>query len=292
MFESNGIKLVLNNSVGMGVLVSEFNDGSVNVCLPPDVRCPISVGVIVIEAKLKNSLSLVALLLTVDACRRRFPDLQSISLVAHYMPYARQDRVCNKGESLSSKVVANLINGCGFSSVTIADPHSDVMVALIDNCKVISAESIIASNDVLSNRIMGGFYTLVAPDAGSRKKVEKIATRFGLDGFVQGSKHRNLKTGELSGITFSGDVRDKHCLIIDDICDGGGTFVGLAEIMKYRGALSVDLYVTHGFFSRGTDAVNGENEAINQIFTTDSISRGHDTRKSLNIIEIGNNNYE
>jgi ribose-phosphate pyrophosphokinase len=288
----NDIRVILNNNVGMSVIVSQFNDGSVNVCLPPDVRCPISVGSIVVHAKLKNTVTLIALLLTVDACRRRFPDVENISLVAHYMPYARQDRVCNRGESLSSKVMADLINGCGFDSVTIADPHSDVIVALIDNCKVISAESIIASNEVLSNRIMGGFYTLVAPDAGSRKKIEKIATRFGLDGFVQGSKHRNLKTGELSEITFSGDVQDKHCLIIDDICDGGGTFVGLAEEMKKAGAISVDLYVTHGFFSRGTNAVNGENQAINQIFTTDSISRDHGTRKSLSIIGIGNNNYE
>ena len=273
------ITLTVNDAVTHLVTVGTFNDGSVSVCIP-DMQYPPCSSSIVLEAQLQTSIDVISLLMTVDACRNKFRNLESISLVAYYMPYSRQDRICNKGEALSCKVFADLINGCGFKSVTMADPHSDVMPSLINNCQIIDVSSIISADKDLSLMLMKKQCMLVAPDMGARKKVEGVAKRFGHSEIIQGSKRRDLKTGVLTNFEYYGDVEGKNLLIVDDICDGGGTFVGLAKKLMDGGANKIDLYVTHGFFSRGFNAVcDGEN--ISEVYTTNSIDQPDDTVKNV-----------
>ena len=91
-----------------------------------------------ILANLNNSDDVMSLLLIVDAVRRINPSTQ-VLLTIPYFPYARQDRVCNEGEALSVKVMADLINSLNCAGVTIYDPHSDVTPALLNNCRAISS---------------------------------------------------------------------------------------------------------------------------------------------------------
>ncbi len=208
-----------------------------------------------IYAGLNNSDDIMFLLLAVDAVRRvKVSTL--IHLTIPYFPYARQDRVCNEGESLSVKVMADIINNLNCAKVIVYDPHSDVTSALINNCHIVSQADIIASTSI-SQVILNKELALVSPDAGAEKKTRLVAKRLAsteknLDVFCS-SKIRNTLTGEIVSTEVHGNVRGKNLLIIDDICDGGRTFIELAKALKECGASDIYLYVTHGIFSKGLD---------------------------------------
>lgn len=206
-----------------------------------------------ILAKLTSANDIMQLLLAVDAIRRINP-LTRISLEIPYFPYARQDRVCEEGEALSVKVITDLINSLKCELVTITDPHSDVTPALLNNCKVKTQADII-HNSILANFIREDNVTLLAPDAGAEKKARLVAQKFREDGhavdLIFASKKRDPKTGEISEIRISDNVKNKKVLIVDDICDGGRTFIELAKVLKKEEATDLYLYTTHGIYSRG-----------------------------------------
>lgn len=202
------------------------------------------------------------LLIAIDALRRM--SIKTIHLFLPYMPAARQDRVMITGESLSVKVYADLINGLNLDSVTIFDPHSEVAPALLNNCKVISnhkfIEKVIA--DINSDVI------LISPDGGALKKIYKVSEFLGGLPVIECSKKRNVKNGQLEGFkVYEDDLAGKDCLIVDDICDGGGTFIGLAEELKKKNAGNLYLAVSHGIFNKGVEVLN---QYFTKIYTTDS----------------------
>ena len=210
--------------------ISVFAGGEVNVCIPDRKGYPPSVSNIVIEACIQDSEMLMALLILVDALRVRFPDPSiEMGLFMPYAPYARQDRICNKGESLTSKVFATMINSCNFDGVVTLDNHSEVMTALLNNVRDVSQSDILNLDEDLTFALYHSGLTLVAPDYGSTKKVEKIAQRFGHTKVIQGTKHRDLKTGSLSGFGFYGDVEGRDLLIVDAIGGGCGQLWAVQE---------------------------------------------------------------
>lgn len=212
-------------------------------------------------AHLKNSEDVMALLLTVDAVRREDSSV-SISLSLPYVPYARQDRVCNEGESLSIAVMASLINSCNFSKVEIIDPHSDVTPALINNVIIKTQESIFRSVYQSWKDTW-----IIAPDAGAYKKSHKFAQSVGAAGVISCNKVRDVKTGKIEGVSCLEDVSGKHLLVLDDICDGGRTFIEVASLLKELGCGSIDLAVTHGIFSKGVEVVA---KHFDNVYTTNS----------------------
>ncbi len=230
-------------------------------------------------ANISDAEGIMALALVNDAIRRLSPT--SVSLSLGYVPYARQDRVCNPGEALSIKVFCDMINFMNFDKVFILDPHSDVTPALLNNC-IIREPATILSSSTLIRDLMDGKVTLVAPDAGATKKVEKVAQHFGGLEVIQGFKKRDLATGALSGFGYIGDVVGKDLLIVDDICDGGGTFLGLATKLYDGGAKSIELYVSHGIFSKGIDCLL--DTCFERIYTTNSFDHGN-TGDRLEIID-------
>ncbi len=245
-----------------------FSGGEVNVRLPEKMYLH---GYISIVANIMDSDGVMALLMVKDALDRECSNVASIALRLGYVPYARQDRVCNPREALSIKVFCNIINSMNFSTVTILDPHSDVTSALLNNCEIVPPEKILEAASI-GDAIFHGEFTLVAPDTGATKKVEKVAEYFGGMEVIQGTKKRDTKTGELSGFGFIGDVKGKHLLIVDDIVDFGGTFLGLTEKLLEGGANSVALYISHGIFAGGVERLldNG----IDRLYTTDSFNSG------------------
>ena len=203
-----------------------------------------------IEAHLTKSDDFFELALLVDAIRRTFGYTTLIDLVMPYLPYARQDRAMTKGESLALKVFCDLINGLKFRTVEIWDVHSDVALALIDRVAHKPVEWLI-SPEVLGDCI------LVAPDAGSLKKVSKVAQAFGRR-MIRADKTRSVVDGSITGtVVYSESVGDSDFLIVDDICDGGRTFIELAKELRKLTTGKIKLYVTHGIFSKGLDVFNG-----------------------------------
>lgn len=185
-------------------------------------------------------------------------------LIIPYFPAARQDRVMVKGEPLSVKVYADIINAMNFKRVIVFDPHSEVTPALINNCEVVTNHTFIKK----TMQAIGSDVLLISPDGGALKKIYKVSEYLGGIEVIECSKSRDVKTGNLTGFKiYADDLQGKNCLIVDDICDGGGTFIGLAEELKRKNAGKLFLAVSHGIFSKGFEALN----CFERIFTTDSI---------------------
>lgn len=194
-------------------------------------------------------------------------EFERVELHISYLLAARMDRVMLEGEPFSLKVVAGLINTAGFKKVNIFDPHSEVSTALIDRSYTVTNHQYV--KDVLTDyfkRNNPENYCLVSPDAGALKKIHKLAQFLDIDNVVECMKERDLKTGKLISFkTVEDDLSGQTCLIVDDICDGGGTFAGTAKMLKEKGAAKVVLIVSHGIFSKGTNV-----EAVDESYTTDS----------------------
>jgi len=191
-----------------------------------------------------------------------------------------------KGEPLSVKVMAEMVNSMRYSAVHVLDPHSDVTTALVDNIKIIDNVPFVQT---AWNTITDASKCLVSPDAGFEKKAFRLATEMNIDSkdVVYGTKKRDVTTGKLSGFGFSGNVKGRACVIVDDICDSGGTFIGLAQKLREGGANSIHLVVSHGLFSKGAEHLldNG----IDTIHTTDScyntLPKSH-YRSKFNVLHI------
>jgi ribose-phosphate pyrophosphokinase len=266
-----------------------------------------------IIARIRSSDDLMALLLTVDAIRKADNRQRPIELVLPYFPYARQDRVCSPGDSFSLGVFATLIANLGLYRVTICDPHSGVTPAVLDaaiglrgtRVKVYSQFDLINKNLEFCKRFLpktetegtGESVVVVAPDNGAEKKCAEVARFLGKP-MITAGKTRNQATGEITG-TFlhsTEGVKDATCLILDDICDGGRTFIELAKVLKEAGAKKVVLYVTHAVYSKGEAALQAihpirgpggflvETEIIDELWTTDTYKTEYGTK--VNVFRI------
>lgn len=206
-----------------------------------------------------NDLGLICI--ATDALKRL--DLIPETLFIPYFPAARQDRVMVPGEALSVKVYAEIINKLSFKRVFVFDPHSEVTPAVLNHCEAISNHSFVS--EVVKQ--IGENVVLVSPDGGALKKIYKVSEALGGFQVVECSKSRDVKTGKLSGFkVYEDDLQGQDCLIVDDICDGGGTFIGLAQELKNKNAGRLFLCVSHGIFSKGFENL----KCFEQIFTTDS----------------------
>ncbi len=217
---------------------------------------------ITVTQRINSFNDLGLLCLTVDALKRM--DVKLGALVIPYFPAARQDRLMIPGEPLSVKVYADIINGFGFEKVMVLDPHSEVTPALLDRCHVVT------NNDFIQEviQLIGNEVILISPDGGALKKIYKVSEFLGGVPVVECSKSRDVKTGKLTGFkVYADDLEGKDCLIVDDICDGGGTFLGLATELKNKNAGNLYLAITHGIFNKGFDELK---EAFKHIYTTDS----------------------
>jgi len=237
-----------------------FNGGENHIRLLSEVYGPV-----IIEAQLKNSDYVMELLLATDALKRA--GATEISLLAPYIPYGRQDRVMVPGEPLSIKVFADLINAQNYKTVYTFDNHSEVTSALLNNCVEISNHRMV-KEFIYENE--GHGVRIISPDGGALKKVFKLAQICNRQ-VVTAAKHRDVKTGEITGTeVHTQDLTGSTCVIVDDICDGGRTFIALAKALKEKGAKRILLYVSHGIFSCGT---YGLQECIDAVYTTNCFRR-------------------
>jgi len=241
-----------------------------------------------INAKLQRSDDVMALAMLVDAINQRDPGAK-INLVCPYVPYARQDRVCNWGEAHSLKVFGRFINSLNFNTVTVVDPHSDVTAGVIDRIKIIPQLDVARTFKPFYDRVMESNCVFVSPDAGANKKTSNLAAYFNHREFVRGDKLRDLATGNIKEtVVYCDDLQGTDVIIADDICDGGMTFIKLAEALRKKNCGKVVLFVTHGIFSKGFN--NLFHNGIDEIYTTNSFDIYHlgDMPKApkLNILDL------
>jgi ribose-phosphate pyrophosphokinase len=208
--------------------------------------------------------SMMQLLMLTDALRRQ--GATEIDLLIPYFPGARQDRVCNPGEALSAKVYADLINQQQYSKVCLFDPHSDVIVALLNQVQVVKNHHFL--KDVLNET--GQEVVLISPDAGSNKKIFELSSQLGGLPVVRADKIRDVRNGAIIGTeVFSDDLSGKTALIVDDICAGGRTFIELAKKLKAKGCEKIILAVSH--YEGSADVAKLADSGIDAVYTTSSL---------------------
>jgi len=178
-------------------------------------------------------------------------------LTMSYLPYARKDKGVSNSATFALYPFAKLLNTLKFNRVTLRDPHSDVAESLIDNSSVEYPTKIINQIFLETKSDIMCF-----PDKGANEKYRPL---FSSIRALYGEKQRNPSTGWIEGYKLIGDPKDKSVLIVDDICDGGATFILLTRQLKEAGVTNTCLYITHGIFSRGLRTL--KDSGIDRIFT-------------------------
>lgn len=200
-----------------------------------------------------------------------------------YVPYflgSRSDRKFEEGSNNYLKdIICPIINSLNFESITVLDPHSDILEACLNNYRKVSNLGLLqfAQFNIyerMSKEELHSKYILVSPDAGASKKIYKLAEQIGYKGdIITCSKDRD-KDGKLTKTIVpaydTGPLIMKDYIIIDDICDGGATFINIAkELKKLYNCNHIYLIVTHGIFSKGFGELS---QYFDGIYCTNSYS--------------------
>lgn len=218
-----------------------------------------------ITARLRSGDDLMKLLLLEDAVEGVIAEETSIHLILPYLPYGRADRRFVSGDCHGARVFEYLLSPY-FNSIWTLDKHNLTSPLGVRN--VPPTDIIYRAASDFARRF--GCFTILFPDEGARKRynlswdvVGNNHEAFGVH-YAHATKIRDSVTGELKGF----DVPEIKgpTLIVDDICDGGGTFVGIAKSGKINDGPK-GLYVTHGIFSKGVEVLT---DLFDRVYTTDS----------------------
>ena len=258
--------------------ISKFPDGQQTLDISH--YHPYDVATVEIRSRLNNFRDLELIICATQALRNF--GVQYIELYVPYFLGSRSDRKFQVGGvNYLKQVITPIINSLGFSKVTVMDPHSDVLEACLLNYEKISNFSLVkfALTNIDNKNGAQERITLVSPDAGAYKKIFDVASEFKISNIVTANKIRNLVTGQIIKTEVPVTVHDagKTFVIIDDICDGGRTFIEIAKAIRSITDLSsvsnqptkIYLVVTHGIFSSGFLELSRH---IDGIFSTNSVN--------------------
>ena len=220
---------------------------------------------------------LMELLIIIDALRRS--SARRITAVMPYFGYARQDRRASGRTPISAKLVANMITHAGADRVLTLDLHAGQIQGFFD----IPTDNLFAAplfaRDV-RDRHPPGSVVVVSPDVGGVVRARALAKR--IDAQLAIVDKRRERAGESEVMNIIGEVDGKHCILVDDIVDSGGTLVNAGEALLARGAISVSAYVTHAVLSGGAVA-RVTSSRLTELVVTDSIAPTDPVKHASNI---------
>ena len=220
---------------------------------------------------------LMELLITIDALRRS--SARRITAVMPYFGYARQDRRIGSRTPISAKLVANLITNAGAHRVLTLDLHAGQIQGFFD----IPLDNLYAgpvfSKDI-HDTMKGASFTVVSPDTGGVVRARAIAKRIDADLAIIDKRREVAGVSEVMNVI--GDVKDRDCILIDDIVDSAGTLCNASVALMDQGARSVCAYVTHGVLSGGAVARVAASP-MEKLVITDSIQPTEAVRISPNV---------
>jgi len=224
--------------------------------------------------------NVMELLVTLDALRRG--SARRVTAVLPYYGYARQDRKSGPRTPISAKLLANLITTAGADRVLTIDLHAAQIQGFFD----IPTDNLYAApvfKTDIQEQYKDGKLIIVSPDVGGVVRARAIASRLNADLAIIDKRRPRAGVSEVMNII--GDVSDRHCIMVDDIVDSGGTLCNAAKALMNAGALSVDAYVTHGVLSGGAVS-RVASSPLNSLVTTDSIQATEAMRVAKNIRQI------
>ena len=219
--------------------------------------------------------NLMELLICIDALKRA--SARRITAVVPYFGYARQDRKPGPRTPISAKLVADLITKAGADRVLAVDLHAGQIQGFFD----IPTDNLFAA-PVMAADIQARYgdqdLMVVSPDVGGVVRARALAKRLDNAPLAIVDKRRD-RPGESEVMNIIGEVSGRHCILIDDIVDSGGTLCNAAQALLDQGAASVAAYITHGVLSGGAVArVDGS--ALKELVITDSIRPTDDAKDS------------
>jgi ribose-phosphate pyrophosphokinase len=243
------------------VNIQRFSDGEIYVEFKESIRGRF---VFLIQSTYAPSDNLMELLLMIDAAKRA--SAYKVIAVIPYYGLARQDRKDRPRVAIGSKLVANMLTAAGADRVITMDLHAPQIQGYFD-IPVDHLDSSAIFIPYIENLKLANL-TFAAPDVGSANRIREIATYFECE-MVICDKHRK-RANEIASMVVIGDVTDRDVVLIDDICDTGGTLVKSAALMKEKGARSVRALCTHPVLS-GNAYQNIENSVLEELVVCDTI---------------------
>jgi ribose-phosphate pyrophosphokinase len=244
--------------------VGQFSDGEINLQVNETVRGEDVYIVQSISAPVNDNL--MKILLAADAMR--LASAKSITAVIPYFGYARQDRrVRSKRVPISARLVADLLQSAGFDRIVTVDLHSDQIQGFFH----IPVENIHSSSLIIQeyqNFQHQDSLLIVSPDVGGVERAQAVAKRLCCDLAVVDK--RRSTANQVASMQLVGDVRGKHCLIIDDMVDTGRTLAKAADLLIDQGAIKVSAYCTHPVLSGDAHQLI-EQSKLTCLFVSDSI---------------------
>ena len=272
---------------GKIVEVNKFPDGTPRINLDVDELGTYFPNGIKIGWKYENDGEMFYLMLIKRHLEKHLPSDTDVELFLPYVPNARMDRTKNADEVFTLKYFCDFINSLGFSNVYVLDPHSDVSVALLNRCVVLTPEKYIG--DVFYGLEVTNNVVLYFPDSGAAKRYSEL---FPDIPYCYGEKKRDWKTGKILGLdirTNGIDLSGKTILMIDDIISyGGSLFYSAKELKKYN-PYKIYAYATHTENSvldkeKGTLIKALENNTVERLFTTNSLFTGE--HEKITVMEV------
>ena len=209
--------------------------------------------------------NLMELLVALDALKRG--SANRITAVIPYYGYARQDRKSGPRTPISAKLVANLITVAGAHRVLTVDLHAGQIQGFFD----IPTDNLFAApvfQSDIKEKYGDKSLVIVSPDVGGVVRARALARSLDADLAIIDKRRERAGVSEVMNII--GEVDDRHCILVDDIVDSGGTLCNAAEALMVAGGLSVSAYISHGVLSGGA-AARIKDSPLTELVTTDSI---------------------
>lgn len=249
--------------LGLGQMDTQtFSDGEINVVFDESIRGEIVV--LVAQAQLPYH-NLFELFIAIDAARRA--SAKEIICVIPYLPHSRQERKDDTRSAISSRLIADFLEHAGADRVITLDMHSTAIMGFykipIDH---LSMHNIYI--DHIKKEFDLNHLCLCSPDFGGLKRIKAYKSVLHCDMAV--IHKERLSPNQINSMEIIGDVHGKDVVIVDDMIDTGGTLCKASEILKQKGAKSVNAYCTHGVLS-GDAFQSIQNSGIDLLYISDTI---------------------
>lgn len=245
----------------------KFPDGSLKVILQPGYIANMAGRVlrIDVDTKFRTNDDILLLGLLCDALQFAFEGV-SIHCRIWYMMYQQDDRRFDLGESYGLKFICDILNSYPIDKFSVFHPHSD-KVEFLKNCHIISNDGFV--KEVL--KLIPSNSIWIIPDAGASKIQLKQSAKLAptMDFEIAAKSRPHVQDAKLIQKINRSDFNNQPCIIFDDMCLGGATFLGLYDLLKERNAGDIYLAVSHGIFNTGIDHLIPK---FKYIFTTNSIT--------------------
>ncbi len=269
------LKLKLVNSN-----IRRFADGEVYIEINENIRGN-SIFVVQSTSNPAND-NLMELLICIDALRRS--SAKNITAVIPYFGYARQDRKVVPRTAISAKLVSNLITNAGANRILSVDLHAGQIQGFFD----IPVDNLFATPifaRYIKNKMKLSNLIVVSPDVGGVERTRALSRR--LNSSIAIIDKRRPAPGKSEVMNIVGNVKNKNCVIVDDIIDSGGTIVNAAKALKDKGAKDVYVFITHAVLS-GEAVEKIEKSKIKKLITTDTIDNSKKVvnSKKIEVISI------